>query len=52
LIENQICFDFIILKNVLEHVRDPENLISKLKKILVSGGKLVVTVPNVLVGYN
>ena len=46
LIENQICFDFIILKNVLEHVRDPENLISKLKKILVLGGKLVVTVPN------
>ena len=39
-------FDFVILKNVLEHVREPEVLLQTLKKLLKPDGKLLITVPN------
>ena len=39
-------FDVIIASHVLEHVEDPELLLSKLKKWLTPNGKLIIVVPN------
>jgi SAM-dependent methyltransferase len=39
-------FDFCVLKNVLEHIIDPAELLSKMKYILKPEGKLIITVPN------
>jgi SAM-dependent methyltransferase len=46
LLINKLKFDFIFLRNVLEHVREPEILISKLSDLLNINGKLLITVPN------
>lgn len=46
LVLNQQKYDFVILKNVLEHVREPENLLQTLMKLLNSNSKLLITVPN------
>lgn len=43
---NQDAFDFCVLKNVLEHVIDPADLLNKIKRILKPKGKIVVTIPN------
>jgi 2-polyprenyl-3-methyl-5-hydroxy-6-metoxy-1,4-benzoquinol methylase len=45
-IETGRTYDVVILQNVLEHVRDPENLLSSIKSALKSGGLLLVQVPN------
>lgn len=39
-------FDFITLFEVLEHVGDPVKILEDAKKILQTGGKLVIFVPN------
>ena len=39
-------YDLVVLANVLEHVREPEELISQIYSILNVGGILVVIVPN------
>lgn len=39
-------YDAIVLTHVLEHVDDPVAVLRGLRQILVSGGKLVVAVPN------
>ncbi len=39
-------FDVVWVDNVLEHVIDPEGLVSDLKKITKSSGVLVIEVPN------
>lgn len=44
--ESSETYDVILLGNVLEHVLDPELLISTLHKILTKDGLLVITVPN------
>lgn len=41
-----IKFDFIIMNNVLEHLRDPVNIIKKIKKILKKNGIIFIEVPN------
>lgn len=39
-------FDVVWLDNVLEHVRDPLELLSRLRRIVSTSGALVVEVPN------
>ncbi len=41
-----IKFDFVIMNNVLEHLRDPVSIIKKIKKILKKNGILFIEVPN------
>jgi len=40
-------YDLVIAADVLEHLRDPEFVLSELRKILLPGGRLVVSLPNV-----
>jgi SAM-dependent methyltransferase len=44
-------YDVLWLANVLEHVLDPADLLACLKRILLPGGILVVTVPNDCTSY-
>lgn len=39
-------YDVVWLQNVLEHVRDPIDLLQSLRKLIDGGGVAVVTVPN------
>ncbi len=39
-------FDYIFLFHVLEHIPDPVSIISRLKKYLKPGGRIIVEVPN------
>lgn len=41
-------FDCIILGNVLEHMREPSNILAKLKKHLSENGFLIYSVPNIV----
>jgi 2-polyprenyl-3-methyl-5-hydroxy-6-metoxy-1,4-benzoquinol methylase len=43
-------FDVVLLGDVLEHLKNPENLLTKLKKYLTPSGSLVVSLPNVAHG--
>ena len=40
-------FDCIILGDVLEHLRDPWRVVSRLKESLCDGGQMVASLPNV-----
>lgn len=42
------CFDIVLLVEVIEHLYDPEHIVSELGRILKRNGKLIVTTPNVL----
>ena len=42
----KVKFDFVILNNVLEHLRDPVFVIKKIKKFLKKEGVLFIEVPN------
>ncbi|MFP5254918.1 MAG: methyltransferase domain-containing protein [Acidimicrobiia bacterium] len=39
-------YDLIVAADVLEHVRDPEQLLRELHRVLRPGGRLLVSVPN------
>lgn len=41
-------FDYIILADVLEHTKEPEKVLCKLKKILTSSGAFVISIPNIM----
>ncbi len=41
-------FDMVTLWHVLEHLKEPEKYIEKIHPLLVSGGNLVIEVPNYL----
>lgn len=41
-------FDTLILSHVLEHLREPAQVLSELATLLVPGGSCVIAVPNVL----
>ena len=45
-------FDYIILGNVLEHLRDPSGILMKLKKYLKVGGSIIYSVPNIVNWYS
>ena len=40
-------FDFIVMGDVLEHLRDPEKTLGKIKPFLSSGGLLLTSIPNI-----
>lgn len=39
-------FDFVNLSEVIEHVQDPDAVLSEIRRVLVPGGKAYVSVPN------
>lgn len=39
-------FDYILLQDVIEHVEDPDALLSKLDSLLVPGGYILIGTPN------
>lgn len=39
-------FDYVLLADVLEHLRDPENLLLDLRQVLSPGGRIVASLPN------
>ncbi|HEY3548192.1 MAG TPA: class I SAM-dependent methyltransferase [Propionicimonas sp.] len=43
-------FDAVVLGDVIEHVIDPASLLARLAKLLVPGGSLVISTPNVAHG--
>lgn len=43
-------FDSVVLDNVLEHLSDPSNLLSEIRRVLIPGGRVLVGVPGTL-GY-
>jgi hypothetical protein len=47
LIEKKECFNDIYMLAILEHVGWPQNIIDKVSKILINGGRITVEVPNV-----
>lgn len=40
-------FDFIVLADVLEHLKDPENLLKTVKQFLDKNGCLLISLPNI-----
>ncbi len=40
-------FDYIILADVLEHLKNPENLLKVVKQYLRPNGKIIISLPNV-----
>ncbi len=45
-------FEYIILGNVLEHLRDPSEILMKLKKYLRVDGSIIYSVPNIVNWYS
>jgi len=41
-----ISFDYVIIKHVLEHVQDPISFLSKISNMIKKGGKLFIASPN------
>ncbi|MBN1493320.1 MAG: class I SAM-dependent methyltransferase [Candidatus Omnitrophica bacterium] len=41
-------FDFVVLAEVIEHLRNPYDVVAELTRILKPGGKLVLSTPNIL----
>lgn len=39
-------FDAIILREVIEHIREPERAIKEMKRVLKKGGRVILTTPN------
>ncbi len=40
-------FDYILLLDILEHLREPERLLRAAKALLKPGGKIIISVPNI-----
>ena len=40
-------FDYVLLADVLEHLRDPASLLRRVKKCLSSRGEIIISLPNV-----
>lgn len=41
------CYDFIVCADILEHLRQPDDLLGQLLDLLVPGGRILISVPNV-----
>lgn len=41
-------FDYVVCVEVIEHLENPHDLIRKFRNILKNGGKLIITMPNIL----
>jgi len=44
---NKKKFDAIVFSDVLEHLKDPENVLKNLVKFLEASGKVIISVPNI-----
>lgn len=44
------CFDTIVLLAVIEHIKNPEAFLRKIKHILMPNGRIVITTPHPLIG--
>jgi len=44
---NDMTFDFILCMSVLEHLKNPRDVLVKVKNFLARGGYLIVTLPNI-----
>jgi 2-polyprenyl-3-methyl-5-hydroxy-6-metoxy-1,4-benzoquinol methylase len=40
-------FDYVIMADVLEHLKEPERLLKQAKSLLFQNGKMIISVPNV-----
>ncbi|NLK94081.1 MAG: methyltransferase domain-containing protein [Clostridiales bacterium] len=45
---NEGLFDYIIMPDVLEHLRNPEEVLGKVKRCLKDDGKIIISIPNVM----
>ena len=45
-LDGERSYDVIVLSNVLEHVRDPNELLASVKRLLVPGGEVWISCPN------
>lgn len=43
-------YDYVLFADVLEHLRNPQNVITEVKKFLKEDGKIITSIPNV--GHN
>lgn len=41
-------FDYIILADILEHTKEPEKVLNKLKKYLTASGAFIISLPNIM----
>lgn len=41
-------FDYVLLAEVVEHLKDPYGLMSEMSRIVKKGGKLILSTPNIL----
>ena len=41
-------YDYILFGDVLEHLRDPETVLKEFRKLLVDGGKIIASIPNLM----
>lgn len=41
-------FDYVIMGDILEHLRDPWSILNKVNKLVKTGGKIIISMPNVL----
>ncbi|OLE64596.1 MAG: hypothetical protein AUG74_13000 [Bacteroidetes bacterium 13_1_20CM_4_60_6] len=39
-------FDLVILKDILEHLLDPQTLVGEVQRVLRPGGRVIISVPN------
>jgi len=42
------CCDYVLLMEVIEHIRNPYSLMTEISRVLRSPGKLVISTPNIL----
>lgn len=50
ILSGQPPFDVIMAADVLEHLRDPQQCLAHLRRLLKSGGRIVLSVPNIAYG--
>lgn len=41
-------YDLVVLSHVLEHLRNPESLLSQISQVIMPGGQVAVALPNIL----
>ena len=41
-------FDYIIFGDVLEHLREPEQILKKMESYLIPGGHIITSIPNIM----
>lgn len=41
-------FDYIVMGDVIEHLRDPWTALKRVKKLLKPGGKVIASIPNIM----